>query len=284
MQYIHNIADMPLDEWNGEDGDNSVLQFNVGKFDPDAPLVMSKSPMTATLLTAYVPFKRPLKLGSAGPDVRAVHRALRVATGDTPGTPTRLFGIYMKKRLIAFQKKMGLAADGVYGLQTHRALSKYFDEYGRWLLGQTRVLTTVELRRQIIVSTAMHGYANRYNIHYTQSSLRMQGVKQRIKPPGYPSYEDCSSFSTWLYWVAGCPDPNGLGYNGYGYTGTFAANGRRISTAEMKPGDAIFYGAYPHGHMTIYVGAGRCVSHGNEMGPSLLMYNYRAPNQIRSYF
>jgi hypothetical protein len=231
----------------------------------------------------YVPFKRQLKLGMVGPDVKAVHRALRVSAGERPGTPTRLFGPYMKKRLISFQKKRGLKADGVYGLASHSALSRHFDDYGRWLMGQTKVLTTEQKRRAAIVSTAMHGYNMRYNIHYTQSGLRMSGVRGRLRPPAYGRYEDCSSFATWCYWVSGTPDPNGLGYSGYGYTGTLAQHGKRISTTMMKPGDLIFYGSYPHNHVTIYVGNGRCVSHGSEIGPLLLPYNYRMVNSVRTY-
>lgn len=290
VEIYTNIADLPLDEWDGNDGDNSILANGpVTSVDLDTEGLVSNeirsllSATSASSAVAYVPFKRTLKQGMAGPDVRAVHRALRVARGESPGSPTRVFGPYMKKRLIAFQKSKRLTADGVYGLATHRALAPYFDNYGRWLLGQTKLLSTADLKRQKIVSTAMHGYNNRYGIHYTQSGLRMQGVRQKIRPPAYPRYEDCSSFATWCYWVAGVSDPNGLGYSGYGYTGTLARHGVRISTAQMKPGDLIFYGWFPHNHVTIYVGNGRCVSHGSESGPVLLPYNYRTVNSVRRY-
>ena len=33
------------------------------------------------------------------------------------------------------------------------------------------------------------------------------------------------------------------------------------------PGDLVFYGSFPHSHVTVYIGNGLCVSHGNESGP-----------------
>jgi cell wall-associated NlpC family hydrolase len=289
MEFAYDIAVLPLDEWTGEDGDDSLL-FN-GPIESDPSLdtegiIRNEMRMLAgaTLSTVYVPFKRTVKLGTVGPDVIAIKRAMNAAAKRRIGTGhTRLFGPYAVRNLKTFQRSKGLTADGVYGLYTHRKLAPYIDSYGRWLMGQTKVLSSADLKRQKIVATAMHGVANRYGIHYTQSSLRMMGVRYRIKPPGYPRYEDCSSFATWCYWVAGVNDPNGLGYNGFGFTGTLAANGTRISTAQMRPGDLIFYGSYPHSHVTIYVGSGRCVSHGNESGPSLLHYAYRPVNSIRRY-
>lgn len=295
MTYVFDIEELPLDTPE-EDADNALLAPDGKPVNGDPSLNLDGivenvkrelSLATARATSVYVPFKRSIKLGSVGPDCYAVKRALSKA-GFGPwggwGRRPRLFGPYAVRNLKSFQRKNRLKADGVYGRETHRKLAPYFDDYGRWLLGQTKILTTSDMRRQVIVSTAMHGFSNRYGIHYTQSWMRMQGVKQRLRPPAYPKYEDCSSFATWCYWVAGASDPNGLGYNGYGYTGTLANNGRKISSAYMKPGDLIFFGRYPHNHVTIYVGNGRSVSHGNEAGPQLLTWNYRTVNHVRSYF
>jgi cell wall-associated NlpC family hydrolase len=100
-----------------------------------------------------------------------------------------------------------------------------------------------------------------------------------------PAWEDCSSFATWCYWAAGAPDPNGLGYNGFGYTGTQILCGRE--TAEPRPGDLCFYGPLRDRitHVAIYVGNGRVVSHGRERGPELYgSISYRPDlQQIRAY-
>jgi len=80
-------------------------------------------------------------------------------------------------------------------------------------------------------------------------------------------------------------DPNGLGYNGWGYTGTQIQNGRRLSSVTLaRPGDLVFYGRYGITHVAIYVGNGRVVSHGSESGPLLVSMYYRSDLQyVRTY-
>ncbi len=142
--------------------------------------------------------------------------------------------------------------------------------------------------RHKVVAAAYGGYSNRDSIHYTQDGRRMEGVRKQIRPPRFPNWEDCSSFATWCYWAAGAPDPNGLGYNGSGFTGTQVEHGR--VTANPRPGDLVFYGgtsAVP-GHVAVYVGNGRVISHGQESGPMLYPIDYNrgthGPRQlIRTY-
>jgi cell wall-associated NlpC family hydrolase len=116
----------------------------------------------------------------------------------------------------------------------------------------------------------------------------MYGVRHHVRPPGIPHYEDCSSFATWVYWVAGLPDPNKLGYNGQGYTGTLVRNGGSISPQLARPGDLAFYGWGFNGvpkHVAVCVGFGRVVSHGSESGPLLLGIRYRSDlHSVRRYF
>ena len=52
-------------------------------------------------------------------------------------------------------------------------------------------------------------------------------------------HSDCSSFATLVFKDAGCPDPNGRGYDGYGYTGSLWPRGTRC---DPKPGALAFYG------------------------------------------
>jgi putative peptidoglycan binding protein/NlpC/P60 family protein len=237
-----------------------------------------------------VTLRREVKRGTRGPDAFAVKRALKrkgfgagLAVGG--GKASYTFGPVAVYQLKRFQRKYGLRADGVYGKSTHTKMSYSggFDAYGKYLMAKAPAATSpIAEKRKAIVATALFGARNKYSIHYTQSWLRMYGVRNKIKPPGIPRYEDCSSFSTWCYWVAGAADPNGLGYSGFGFTGTLASHGRRVSTP--KPGDLVFYGPYPHSHVTIYIGNGMCVSHGSEIGPIVTRYNYRPVAQIRSYF
>lgn len=78
---------------------------------------------------------------------------------------------------------------------------------------------------------------------------------------------DCSSFVTLCYYLAGAPDPNGLNYDGQGYTGTELQHGsvieyhmaRMLTVAEtvalehVLPGDAIVYGPFPGWHTALVV-------------------------------
>jgi putative peptidoglycan binding protein/NlpC/P60 family protein len=232
---------------------------------------------------AELELPRQIELGSRGRDVRALKRALRAAGFFPRGVKvTPVFDAETDAAVRAFQRAKGLQIDGQVGPITFRALLPHYDRYGRWLVSRVepdRVLTT----RHRIVATAFVGYANREALHYTQDSRRMQGVRERIRPPRHPAYEDCSSFATWCYWAAVAPDPNGRGYDGFGYTGTQVANGS--ATNHPRPGDLVFYGggSIPS-HVAVYVGNGRVVSHGSERGPHLLAIDYRSDRaQVRSY-
>lgn len=137
---------------------------------------------------------------------------------------------------------------------------------------------------------AVYDYHNKTGrMHYTQSSLRMTIVRKKLRPPFHNVlFEDCSSFATGVYWIAGCPDPNGLGYNGFGYTGTLARHGKVVSLAQSKLGDLVFYGTGPvWSHVAVIsdaTGARHVYSHGHEGGPFLVSIDYRGDRgEIRSY-
>ncbi len=234
-----------------------------------------------------VPFHRDVKLGTRGPDALAVKRALR-RKGFGEGLNflglRKFFGAKAVYDLRRFQRRYGIKPTGIYDRATHRKMvdSGGFDRYGAYLMGQApRAIGNVQGR---IVATALFGWNNKDAIHYTEGPERMYGVKNKIRPPQVPHWEDCSSFATWCYWVALAPDPNGLHYSGYGFTGTQIQHGIRV--ADPREGDLVFYGnkgGIPT-HVAIFVGGGKVVSNGSESGPLLLSINYRSDvNQIRRY-
>lgn len=124
-------------------------------------------------------------------------------------------------------------------------------------------------------------------MHYTQSPLRMSIVRHKWRPPFHDVlFEDCSSYATACYWLAGLRDPNGYGYNGLGYTGTLCLHGKPVSAAQAKGGDLAFYGPGAPWHHVAVVAAkpGYVYSHGHEGGPFLEPLKYRADlGQIRTY-
>jgi hypothetical protein len=142
----------------------------------------------------------------------------------------------------------------------------------------------VSAKVKLLVTDAEYLIAHANLVNYTQDARRMQIVRQQIHLPPLLRYiyEDCSSSVTGLYWLAGLPDPNGRGYDGYGYTGTLAAHGNIVwrlglPLSLLRPGDLIFYGGgFPHHHVTMYLGNGRVFSHGTNTAPFNLPVLYRA--------
>ena len=74
----------------------------------------------------------------------------------------------------------------------------------------TSLVTTI---RQKIVAAARWGIAHEPRIHYGE--VRPIPLGRTL-----PLTTDCSGFVTLCYYLAGAPDPNGLGYSGEGWTGT----------------------------------------------------------------
>jgi hypothetical protein len=135
--------------------------------------------------------------------------------------------------------------------------------------------------RARIVKWAHWGVANEPSIHYAET--RPMPLHTTL-----PMTTDCSGFATLCYFLAGAPDPNGLGYNGQGYTGTFLDHGKRVTKAQARPGDVIVYGPGTGWHMAVIVEAGGdplTVSHGQEKGPALCRVSQdgRVPQTFLSF-
>lgn len=117
--------------------------------------------------------------------------------------------------------------------------------------------------RERIVANAKWGVAHSGEIHY-QQRRPMDGLHN---PHKLPLYTDCSGFATDCYKWAGAPDPNGLNYNGQGFTGSLLNHMHQIDRSQLRPGDLIVYEAFPGVHVTIYIGGGKCISQGSEPDP-----------------
>lgn len=139
-------------------------------------------------------------------------------------------------------------------------------------------------KRMGIIAAAWYAYYHRNSIGYTQSAERGRDFGP---PPNVPGNTDCSAFATWCYKSAKCRDPNGLGYSWIGYTGTLVKHGHRLSSkGQLIYGDLVFYGGSRSvpGHVAVYVGQGKVISHGSSPGPLLLAVGYRPIIDMRSYF
>lgn len=232
-----------------------------------------------------VPFRRSIKRGSRGKDVLAVKRALSRAGYLKWGGFTPLFGVFAERALKKFQKAKGVKVDGEVGANTLKKLAPYFDSYGYLLyVGHTfnKNQNANDVKRAKIYAYALWGYNNRGLIHYAQQ--RPMDLLNDLYH--LPVSNDCSEFATKAYKYAGATDPNGVNYNGSGYTGTLASHGRRVTLGQAQVGDLVLYGPAPtYEHVAIYIGNGRVISHGSEGGPYLLPIDYRSDRgEIRSYF
>lgn len=151
--------------------------------------------------------------------------------------------------------------------------------------------------RVLTTQAALLGYHHASEIHYTQGSERWSGInKHLIAAKGqFPREADCSAFVTWCLWNSlrlrfGLQDiVNGSNWDA-GYTGTLAQHGREVHHVHnVIHGDVVLYGPAPtYEHTAIVVGhrnkIPQVVSHGSELGPYLLPYNYRSDaNMIRRY-
>jgi hypothetical protein len=254
-----------------------------------------------------VPFPRVRKKGTVGRDVQQDRRALTragvwpVNTKTTPhsyyDSPqfTHKFALAVRE----YQRRQKLPITGEMDRATHNRLArpyrskngslhafgfyggagaKVMEDVQKKLIAQERYLLNSGSVTQRGVAAALMCVRHRDAIHYTQGGLRMQGVNRRLYPPDYPHYGDCSAMATWWYFVAGAPDPNGLGYTGVGYTGTQAPRGSARSSWNAPAMALVFYGSgRTIKHVAMKVKPSLVVSHGSEIGPVLVSVGYRPP-------
>lgn len=236
------------------------------------------------LAKMYVPLPRTLVLGMTGKDVAAMQGALKRAH-CRPYAPTGSFAAPTRLQVKKFQVLHDVPQTGLYGPNTHAALIPYMSEYERHLFNDVNEQMHPTVRHRVL-NAAWEGYLKRDQIHYTEGPLRMSGVRKKILLPNVPPDEDCSSFATWCYWVAGAPDPNGFDYNGYGNTGSQYPRGKHVTFAQARMADIFFYG-WSNGepeHEAIYAGNGMVISNGSEGGPYYEKWDYRDDLVgIRSY-
>lgn len=239
-------------------------------------------------------YARGLKLGMTGNDVWALNRAL-LAGGYLKGVtkPAAKFDEHTRRGVVRLQTAKKLKpVTGKFGPKSFKALYTNYDKFGAaltqktWIaLHKTHTTSSRQAKQAQAMKNMKYRRDKRSQIHYTQSSKRMQGVKSKMRPvpPKLSIWEDCSSECTYEDWLVGWPDPNGLGYSGQGYTGTMIRHGKLVANPQI--GDKVFYGAsrWDINHVAEYIGGGMVHSHGSESGPEPHPINYRPVRQIRRY-
>lgn len=111
------------------------------------------------------------------------------------------------------------------------------------------------------------------NIHYAE----VRPIPVYRQPGFLPLTVDCSGYITLCAKWAGCPDPNGLNFDGEGFTGTLLGHCQHIRQVDAEPGDLIVYGSGSGHHVVGIVGKltgdFQTVSHGQEKGPVLVKHS-----------
>lgn len=129
---------------------------------------------------------------------------------------------------------------------------------------------TAQQLRTAIVAEAHWGINNQASIHYRMK--RPMDSRDNWQQHRTPFDCDCSEADTDIYFAAGAPDPNGLGYNNLGNTQTIYDHGVHIKQSEAHVGDHVVYrrASGETVHVAIMIEAGSdpvLFSHGAETGP-----------------
>jgi cell wall-associated NlpC family hydrolase len=181
----------------------------------------------------------PLVPGDSGKAVEAAQRAAFAYLKHICGVPTNSrngqFGVKTIRDMRVIQRVNGIADTGKVGKRTWGVLAPHVDARGKVLLGEAAEeerATIDDRRRKALVAWARWYVAEGGT--YIQRRPMLLGKKT-------PITGDCSESVTNIYYLAGCPDPNGNSFNGSGWTGTLRAHGQHISLSSAKPGDLLHY-------------------------------------------
>jgi cell wall-associated NlpC family hydrolase len=161
----------------------------------------------------------------------------------------------------------GYLAGGALPLDFASRLSARARDGARWLA-----------RRDEIVAVARWGIAHARAIHYAE----LRPIEGLGRPWQVPLRLDCSGFVTLCYAWAGAPDPNGLDYDGQGYTGTLLAHLRPVPLDGVQRGDLVVWGRPPGVHTALVLEPGRdplLCSHGGEKGPLAIRFSAEGSRQ-----
>jgi cell wall-associated NlpC family hydrolase len=242
-----------------------------------------------------VPFLGPFahnKKGvrQCGPEVRLMEGALRLTTPPIRKLPaSNCVGLITQRQIKAFQKRHQIPISGIYGLRTHRALAHAYTDKQIADLRYIRI-TRIRAAKYVVISTVT-AHAKAYEgrmVYCNYGSLSSCGSRWNWPAwPDVPHHTDCSGYVTWVYYQAGLPDPNGLGFTG-GFTGTLVTHGIPISPTSadrLRIGDLILNGpsAFNTTHVSIYIGKGLTSGHGR-FGIQIHQWNYRPVVAVRRFF
>lgn len=206
------------------------------------PAAQPKAPAPAKAATSTVSFSRTLRNGSRGNDVKSLQAELK-KLGHHKGSVDGIFGSGTRSSVISFQRAQNIAADGIAGSGTFRALNNVLS--GKVTAGKP---STTPSRNSSSKSTSIN------IINEAKKHLGSRYVFGGSSPSGF----DCSGFTQYVYKQMGINIPRS--------TSTQANAGSRLSKSQLQAGDLlIFSNTYKAGpsHAGIYIGNGQFIHAGN---------------------
>lgn len=217
-------------------------------------------------MTAYP----PLVPGDKGKDVEAAQRAAFAYLKSIKGVPTNArngqFGVKTIRDVRVIQRVNNIADTGKIGKKTWGVLAPHVDARGKVLLGEAAEEDKASLadRRQAALVAWARWYVAEGGTYIQRRPMHL-GKKT-------PITGDCSESVTNIYYLSGCPDPNGNHYNGSGWTGTLRARGQSIPFSSARAGDLLHYDGPQHVGMLLDDGTAFSFGH---TPPSIVRPGYR---------
>lgn len=262
MAVFDSLHDVPLDEYQGDDGDDSLIPSGQVNHEPPPvrALASAAAPPDPHVVVPYFYLKR----NARGLAVLALVRALSVAGyGKWKGKLfSRTLGVFAERNLNKFKAKHGLPQNGVYDRATHTQLAKFYDDYAikHLLVAQVAKPTKEQKQRAAFIAQLMYLYNRRAYEQYTQR----RAWDQHKPPAGL----DCSASGEWAAEHSGLRSLSG--YSGFGFGNTDSQlsryrhlDGVRAGIASAQPGDPVYYGrGGDPSHVAFYLGDGRVWSFG----------------------
>jgi hypothetical protein len=181
-----------------------------------------------------------------------LHRALAAKKLPHKNLRNGAFGSLTVEDVGRFKRtydRKGAVDRKTFGSLAWNQLEPYLGAYDRTLIRQYKEALAARIeaarkaaeeaksagaRRARVGQVALRFYRERYRYRYAQ----VRPYSKALFSGG--RYYDCSSSNTVQYYVAECPDPNGRGFDGYGFTGTLWPRGS--ATSSPRVGDLAFYG------------------------------------------
>ncbi len=212
-------------------------------------------------------FKPDLHMGDRDLAVRALqnalHRGLNAKGIEHHNLRNGAFGSLTRDDVNRFENAYGIrpVTGMTVGSETWAKLTPFLGKQDKVWLSRRRAQVLLhnrtEAKRVAAIEKKLNSADARIEAAITEMwAARGHVVYSWLRPFNYNPAKshtyDCSGTVSVCYYLAGWPDPNGFGHNGFGFTGSMWPRGTYIG-GNVKMGDLAFYGYDPRGNYPSHV-------------------------------